>query len=105
MRGRTETRPRLSGRAAGLVVVALLLLTAGILPLRQYLAQRSEIGGLDRQVQELRQERLRLERRIARLQDPDYLERVARECLGMVREGEIAFVAVPEEGTGSPTNC
>ena len=98
-------RPRLSHRAAGLIAMALLLLTAAVVPLRQYLAQRSEIEALDREIQVLREDRARLERRIDRLRDPAHLERLARECLGMVKDGEIAFVAVPEDGTGAPPSC
>jgi cell division protein FtsB len=105
MNAGTGPRPRLTRRAAGLVAATLLLLTAGILPLRQYLEQRSEIDALDRQIQSLVQERARMERRIDRFQDPDHLERIARECLGMVKPGEIAFVAVPEEGKGPPATC
>jgi cell division protein FtsB len=85
--------------------VILMLGATAIVPLRQYLAQRSQIGGLERKIEVLIQERSRLERRIERLQDPAELERIARECLGMVKPGEIAFVAVPESGTLPKTDC
>ena len=36
----------------------------------------------------------------------DELERIARECLGMVKPGEIAFVVVPKGGhTATPSDC
>ena len=45
-----------------------------------------------------------VEKRVKQLQDPDYLERLARECLGMVMPGDIAFVSVPKGSkTGSPS--
>ncbi len=60
-------------------------------PVRNYLAQRAEIDRLEQQISELQVERARLERRIERIRDPEYLEQLARQCLGMVRPGEIAF--------------
>ncbi len=76
------------------MVLAAVLLVLGIAafgPVRNFLAQREEIDRLEQQVTELQQERAQLEREIDRIRDPEYLERVARQCLGMVRPGEIAF--------------
>jgi cell division protein FtsL len=83
-----------------LIVLLLVVASAGVL--RQYVAQRSEIDRLARRVEALETERVRLERELARLHDPEHLERLARECLGMVRPGEIRFV-VPN-GT-PPARC
>ncbi|HEX6208569.1 MAG TPA: septum formation initiator family protein [Actinomycetota bacterium] len=104
-RGHVLPRPRLSRRAAGLAAISFVLLLGLVFPLRQYVIQRSEIAGLERQVQRLEEERVTLERRVERLRDPEYLERIARQCLGMVRPGEIAFVAVPEDGQPLPASC
>ncbi|HEX6262916.1 MAG TPA: septum formation initiator family protein [Actinomycetota bacterium] len=104
-RGHALPRPRLSRRAAGLAAISFVLLLALVLPLRQYVIQRSEIAGLERKVQRLEEERATLEHRVERLQEPEYLERIARQCLGMVRPGEIAFVAVPEDGQSLPASC
>lgn len=104
-RGQALPRPRLSRRAAGLAAISVLLLMALVFPLRQYMIQRSEITKLERQIQELEGERVVLERRVERLRDPEHLERIARQCLGMVRPGEIAFVAVPEDGESLPPSC
>ncbi len=58
---------------------------------------------LTRQVAELEHHRSRLlaenrslREEIRRLQDPAYVERLAREELGLVRPGEIAVVLVPQ---------
>jgi len=104
-RGDAMPRPRLSRRAAGLVAISFVLLMALVVPLRQYMVQRSEITSLERKIERLEEERLTLEQRVTRLQTPGYLERIARQCLGMVRPGEIAFVAVPEEGEPLPASC
>jgi cell division protein FtsB len=42
---------------------------------------------------------------IGRLSDATFLERIARECLGMVRPGETAFVIVPARGKPDTPNC
>ena len=46
-----------------------------------------------------------LERRIADLNDPSTLERLARECLGMVNPGEIAFVPIPKGRAPTLPDC
>ena len=56
---------------------------------------------------EQRSERLQRENdglaaRAEQLRDRVYLERLARQCLGMVRPGETAFVVVPEQGAPAP---
>ena len=43
--------------------------------------------------------------RIADLNDPPTLERLARECLGMVKPGEIAFVPIPKGRAPTPPDC
>ena len=101
----TRMRPRLTRRAAVLGAIILMLAATAIVPFRQYLSQRSEIGGLERKIQALTLERSRLEKRIEQLQDPKELERIARECLGMVKPGEIAFVAVPKSGQLPRGDC
>ena len=76
------------------MVLAAIVLVLGIAaagPVRNYLAQRAEIDRLEQQISELRVERARLERQIERIREPEYLEQLARQCLGMVRPGEIAF--------------
>jgi cell division protein FtsB len=96
------SRARFTGRAVVLALIVLLLVVASAGVLRQYVAQRSEIDRLARRVEALETERVRLERELALLHDPEHLERLARECLGMVRPGEIRFV-VPN-GT-PPARC
>ncbi|MCA1727181.1 MAG: septum formation initiator family protein [Actinobacteria bacterium] len=82
------------------MVLAAVLLVLGISaagPVRNFLAQRAEIDRLEERITSLEQERNQLEHQLERIRDPDELERLARECLGMVRPGEIAF-ANPEGG-------
>jgi cell division protein DivIC len=91
-------RVRTSARAAVLLALLLTVLMLAISPLRALLVARDELDGLRRQARVLEVENAALQDRISDLRDPSYLERLARECLGMVRPGETAFVTVPEDG-------
>ena len=90
--------PRLTGRAAFLLVAVTLLAVMAMVPARQYLDQRARIGDLERRTTELEERNGDLRGAITRLHDPAELERLARECLGMVAPGEVAFVT-PGQGT------
>jgi cell division protein DivIC len=98
-------RVRLTARASVLAVLVLILLTLSVAPLRTLLDQRSELARLEQRTAVLEQRNARLEQRIAQLNDPTYLERLARGCLGMVEPGEIAFVLVPREGSPPTQQC
>jgi cell division protein FtsB len=88
-----------------LAVVALILLTLAVAPLRALIDQRSNLAKLERQAEELTYRNAQLEARIDRFTDPTYLEQLARECLGMVRPGETAFVMVPSRGAPPTPRC
>jgi cell division protein FtsB len=83
----------------------LLLATALVVPVRQILTQRGEVARLENRLERLEDQRERLSQRVARLRDPEELERIARRCLGMVKPGEIAIVPVPEDGKAPPSRC
>jgi cell division protein FtsL len=87
-----RTGPKLTGRAAALLVAVALLGMVAVVPARQYLDQRGRIGELEHQAAEIERENAELRAQIAKLSDPLELERLARECLGMVAPGEIAII-------------
>ena len=93
-RGRALSRegPRLTGRAAALLVTVMLLALVALVPAREFLDQRSKITELEQQAEQLATENARLEAQVERLHDPVELERLARECLGMVAPGETALI-------------
>jgi cell division protein FtsB len=114
VRPRRRTRP--TPRAVLLVLVVLALLFAATVPFRTYLAQRDQLSQLEHQAQLLQQQNSLLDKRIRQLHDPKYLERLARECLGMVRPGELHFAVNGKgvaggrtsgaaSGQGSPADC
>ncbi len=53
----------------------------------------------------LEQQNAALQARVDQLNDPLYLEQLARRCLGMVRPGEIAFVILPKHGIPTSSDC
>ena len=105
--GSDRARPavRITARAALLLVIVLILLAFGMAPLRAYMEERSKIAELQRQAAVLEQATDHLDRRIAELNDPTELERIARECLVMVGPGETAFIMVPSDGGSPATDC
>jgi cell division protein FtsB len=98
-------RVRLTARASVLAVIVMVLLTLSVAPLRTLLDQRSELANLEQQTQQLTADNATLEQHIAQLNDPAYLERLARECLGMVKPGETAFVLIPRKGPPPSPQC
>jgi cell division protein FtsB len=96
---------RLNGRAVALLLIALAVMLLAVAPLRGYLDERSQLADLRSQAATLQRQNAQLDRRIAQLSDGTYLERLARECLGMVKPGETAFVVVPAHGEPHPPDC
>lgn len=98
-------RVRISARASVLLVVVLIVGALSIAPMRAYLSQRERLEQLERQAQQLAANNRELERQVVRLSDPAFLERLARQCLGMVHPGEIAFAIVSRDGERSQPDC
>jgi cell division protein FtsB len=101
-----RARSRGSLRAAILAALVTAILIAAAPLLKTYLSERSKISNLSHQAQVLEEQNRRLQNRIDRLHDKTYLEQLARECLGMVRPGEVAFVVVQKgQRTPKPPAC
>jgi cell division protein FtsB len=100
-----STSVRISGRAGILLFTLFLITVVSIAPTRVWLEQRARLRELERQAAALETTNERLADRLAELRDPDTLERLARECLGMVEPGEIAIITVPRRGPPTPPRC
>lgn len=87
-----RTGPKLTGRAAALLVVVTMLAILTLVPAQQFLHQRGQIAELERQAAQLASRNAELRDEISKLNDPTELERLARECLGMVMAGETALI-------------
>jgi len=92
-------------RASILLFAVFLAVVFSVAPTRAYLHQRAQLSDLQRQTDMLQQQNTELERRISDLNDPATLERLARECLGMVEPGEVAFVPIPKGHAPTPPDC
>ena len=104
-RSSTVRNGRITTRAVGLAIVSLLVLSLGISPFRAYVQQGGRLSDLHRQAQQLEGQNAHLANRVQELRDPAVLERLARQCLGLVRPGETAFITVPEHGAPTPPAC
>lgn len=100
-----RTHPRLTARAAALLIVLVSLALFSLSPVRELLGERARVADLERKAQTLDDANAQLRAQIAKLHDPNELERLARECLGMVEPGETAFVTIPKHGTPTPASC
>lgn len=86
-------RPFVLGFVVLAAVAALML--AG--PVGRHLDSRDRIEGLEQRRDALQTEIERLEGRAADLEDPDHVELLAREQLGLVQPGEVPYVVVAPE--------
>lgn len=90
-------------KARGAVVGTLLvvLFLSALYPIRQYFSQKSELKRLSAEHADLTGRIEELKEIKSRLLTDDEIERIAREELGMVRPGEVAFVVVPGADAGA----
>ena len=96
---------RLTPRASILAFVVFIAAIFAVAPGRAYLQQRGEQRRLSQQVTQLQQQNDGLQHQMEQLQEPAELERLARECLGMVNPGEIAFVPIHRGKAPTPPAC
>jgi cell division protein FtsB len=105
-RGKNHTGGvRLTPRAAVLLVSVLIVTMCAIAPMRAYLVQRRVLHQLEQKAGDLEATNAGLERHVQQLNDPATLQRLARECLGMVEPGRIAFVVIPKGRAPKPPDC
>lgn len=86
--------------AVGLVVGALAL--TGVAPARQAFRQHRQVDELQARVDALEERNGELTGRLNRLGDVAYMEKLAREQLGVVRPGETSYVVVPAPAPATP---
>ena len=102
-----EPRPPLglTPRGAVLLLVMFALAATAVYPLRQYVSQRDRIERLQAKQQALAAENARLETERRRLQDPAYVQQLAKRDYHVVSPGEEAWVVTgtpPASATAQP---
>jgi cell division protein FtsB len=88
---------RLTTRAVVLLLVLAALVMALAFPLREYIAQRAEIGALQRQLDEHKDGVTALEAKQENWRDPKFVEEQARERLHYVFPGEKGVVLLSQD--------
>ena len=96
-------RTAITSRAAILGVVVCVLALALTVPLRQYVAQRGKVAKLRAKQQQAQARVDALEARKRQLQDPAYVEQLARERLHFVRPGEVPYILLTPSPTPVPS--
>jgi len=94
---------RLSRRGLVLILLVFGLTAMSVYPLRQYVAQHQRVEQLAAKQQALSDEVTRLEQERERLEDPEYVEQVAREELYMAKPGEETWVLTGEPPSAGAT--
>lgn len=93
-----------TGRAAILAVVVCAVGLTLLYPLREYLAQRSEIGKLRRERVAMAHRVSALDTQYQRWQDPAYIRREARIRLHFALPGETEYIVIHATPSPSPTS-
>lgn len=95
-------RSNLTGRAAMLAVVVCLLAISLAYPLREYLAQRGDLGEYRARVAAQQQRVVELEEARERWSDRAYVEAQARQRLRYVMPGETAYIVLEADEAPAP---
>ncbi|SFD03356.1 Cell division protein FtsB [Nocardioides terrae] len=93
-----RANPKLTGRAAVLVLVVAVLVVSFASSLKAYLQQRDHIDELRAQIAQRTQRIDELQTEKERWKDPAFVEKEARERFGYVMPGETAYVALDANG-------
>ena len=99
------SRPRLTSRAAVLAAVICAIMLTLAYPVREYIAQRRQIGQLGAQQQSLYIQLSRLHAQQRQLNDPAYIEQLARDELHMCMPRQTCYVIIngkPAAGLSQP---
>ena len=89
---------RLTGRAAILLLVMLVLLISYASSLRAWLQQRADTEQAREEIAEAQQGIDHLEREKQRLQDPAYIKTLARDRFGWLLPGETGYTTLDRDG-------
>jgi cell division protein FtsB len=101
---RAGSRVSSLGVASAVVYVAVLAVVVyTVFPVRTYLNQRAAAERARQQIEVIARENERLEQQADDLRDPDTIEQLAREDLGMVKPGEESYGILPApQGESQP---
>jgi len=84
------------------IIESLFLLFWGIKSYYTINLSQKEIRKVEEKLEQLKLENQRLKEQINSLEDPFYLEKMAREKLGLAKEGEIVYKILPAPSPFTP---
>ena len=90
----TPERVKFTSRAAVLAVVICAIALSLAYPVREYIAQRRQIDQLQAERQQLTGQLRQLEQHQQRLNDPAYVEQLARNELHLCMRGDTCYVVI-----------
>ena len=90
----TPERVKFTSRAAVLAVVICAIALSLAYPVREYIAQRRQIDQLQAERQQLTSELRQLQQHQQRLNDPAYVEQLARNELHLCMRGDTCYVVI-----------
>ena len=93
-RPQVADRARFTSRAAVLAVVLCAIALSLAYPVREYIAQRRQIDQLQAERQSLTTQLRHLQQQQGRLNDPGYIEQLARNQLHLCMRGATCYVVV-----------
>jgi cell division protein FtsL len=93
-RPQAADRAKFTSRAAVLAVVICAIALSLAYPVREYIAQRRQIDQLEAQHQMLTSELRQLAQEQGRLNDPAYVEQLARDKLHLCLRGDTCYVII-----------
>jgi cell division protein FtsB len=96
--GKRSWRPKLTGRAAVLVLVLAVLTVSYASSLKAYLQQRQHIAELKAEISQSESDIDGLEREKERWRDPAFIQSQARARFGYVMPGETSYVVLGADG-------
>jgi cell division protein FtsL len=93
-RPQVADRAKFTSRAAVLAVVICAIALSLAYPVREYIAQRRQVDQLEAQHQMLITQLRQLEQEQGRLNDPAYIQQLARNKLHMCLRGDTCYVVI-----------
>jgi cell division protein FtsL len=97
-----KPRRRLNVKVILLVAAAAAILFLTIAPARQVLRQRAEIDKMTAELNDIKTQNSELRLETQRLNTDAYIEKQARERLGLIKPGEEPFMLVPPKQVAPP---
>lgn len=97
MAGKKEKKKKVSVPAVAVSLVTVFLLAKGVMQQPQITENKEKIEELNSQIAQQEQKIDNLEELKSKVNTDEYIEKVAREKLGLIKENEILFVDVAGE--------